>query len=58
MFKRSKYNYPFRLRCVEAVVKGKRLIGEVASEKGIEDSNLRLWIGFYNKLDKSGVDRI
>ena len=36
MYKRNKYDYEFRLRCVEAVTKGKRAIKEVAKENGIE----------------------
>lgn len=55
MFKRNKYNYGFRLRCVEAVVKGKRSINEVATEKGFEKSNLQLWLGFYEKYGKDGL---
>lgn len=45
MNKRNKYNYEFRLRCVEAVLK----------EQGIEHSNLRLWLGFYERYGKSGL---
>lgn len=55
MFKRNKYNYGFRLQCVELVLKGKRSIREVATEKGFEESNLRLWVGFYEKYGKAGL---
>lgn len=55
MFKRNKYNYEFRLQCVEAYLKGNHSIKSFAKEKGIEDSNLRLWLGFYEKYGKAGL---
>jgi len=55
MFKRNKYNYEFRLQCVEAVLKGKSSVRSISKEKGIEDSNLRLWLGFYEQYGKSGL---
>lgn len=55
MYKRNKYGYEFRLQCVEAVLKGKRSIKEVAREKGFEESNLRLWVGFYERYGKAGL---
>jgi transposase len=55
--RKRKYSYQFRLRCVEAVLKGKRSCREVAREKGFEESNLRLWIGFYEAYGKSGLKR-
>lgn len=55
MYKRNKYGYEFRLHCVEAVLKGKCSIKEVAREKGFEESNLRLWVGFYERYGKAGL---
>ena len=55
MNKRIKYDYNFRLQCVEAVVKHNRSANSVAEEKGIERSNLRLWIGFYRQFGKAGL---
>lgn len=55
MYTRNKYNYEFRLQCVEAVLKGKRPTKEVAREKGFDESNLRLWVGFYERYGKSGL---
>lgn len=55
MYKRNKYTYEFRLHCVEAVLKGKRSVKEVARERGFAESNLRLWVGFYEKYGKSGL---
>lgn len=55
MSKRNKYNYGFRLQCVELVLKGKHSIREVAKQKGFEESNLRLWLGFYERYGKAGL---
>ena len=55
MNKRTKYDYKFRLQCVEAVVKNNRPARVVASEKGIVFSNLRLWLGFYRQYGKDGL---
>lgn len=55
MYKRRKYNYEFRLQCVEAVLKGKGSVKSVSKEYGIEHSNLRLWLGFYQAYGKPGL---
>jgi transposase len=55
MNKRIKYNYRVRLQCVEAVVKNNIPARVVAAEKGISDSNLRLWVGFYRLYGKEGL---
>ena len=55
MFKRNKYNYAFRLQCVEAVIQRNLSIVKVAKEKGFEVSNLRLWGSFYEKYGKAGL---
>ena len=55
MFKRSKYNYEFRLRCVKAVLQGKGSVRSIAKANGIDYSNLRLWIGFYEHYGKAGL---
>ena len=55
MNKRIKYDYKFRLQCVEAVVKSNRPATVVAEEHGIRHSNLRLWIGFFEQYGKEGL---
>ena len=55
MFKRNKYDYEFRLRCVEAALSGKDSIKGIAQKNGFEESNLRLWIGFYEHYGKAGL---
>jgi transposase len=55
MLKRNKYNYKFRLECVELIVKKRQATIRVAKEKGIPYTNLRLWVGFYNKYGRDGL---
>lgn len=55
MFKRNKYNYAFRLRCVEAVIIGKESIGSVSRKEGIRSTNLRLWLSFYEAYGALGL---
>jgi len=55
MNKRIKYDYQFRLKCVELVVKKNLPVRKVSADNGISHSNLRLWIGFYVKYGKDGL---
>jgi len=55
MYKRSKYDYNFRLQCVEAVLQKGQSVSEIANKKGFAESNLRLWISFYEKYGESGL---
>lgn len=55
MFKRTKYNYSFRLRCVESVIIGKESIRSISKKEGIQSSNLRLWLSFYEAYGASGL---
>jgi transposase len=55
MFKRIKYDYKFRLYCVEAVLKKRLSKTEVCKNEGIRKSNLTLWIAFYNAYGKNGL---
>lgn len=55
MNKRNKYDYAFKLRCVEAVIKDGRSVESVAMAMGFDESNLRLWVGFYQKYGRSGL---
>jgi len=55
MKKRNKYNYAFRLQCVEAVLNGNQAVNEVAAEKGLVRSNLQLWLSFYQHYGPSGL---
>lgn len=55
MNKRNKYDYKFRLRCVEAVLKKGLSKSQASRENGVERSNLRLWILFYERYGKEGL---
>lgn len=55
MYKRSKYDYGFRLQCVECVLKNGQSVSEVAHKNGFNKSNLRLWISFYEKYGKDDL---
>lgn len=55
MYKRNKYDYKFRLRCVKEVLKGKQSVSAIAKGKGVDRANLRLWLGFYERYGKTGL---
>lgn len=55
MGKRNKYDYEFRLKCVEAVLKQHRCVGSVAQEHGLHPSNLQLWLAFYDAYGEPGL---
>ena len=55
MYKRNKYNYEFRLECVECVLKNNLSLLQVARQKAVELSYLRLWVRFYEKYGKAGL---
>lgn len=55
MYKRNKYDYKFRLRCVELVLKKGQSISHVAKENGFNKSNLRLWLLFYEQYGNEGL---
>jgi len=52
---RKKYDYEFRLRCVESVLKGQGSVKSISAENGIRHSNLRLWLSFYEAYGKAGL---
>jgi len=55
MERKVKYNYEFKLRCVNEVLKETRSIGSIARENNIRSSNLCKWISFYRKFGKEGL---
>ena len=55
MFKRNKYNYKFRFSCVEAVLKENHSVIWVANKNGLNPTNLRLWLRFYEQYGKEGL---
>lgn len=55
MGKRTKYDYDFRLRCVEAVLAGRGSISSIAKGNGIMKSSLQLWLKFYETYGEPGL---
>lgn len=55
MGKRTKYDYDFRLRCVESVLAGHDSVSSIAKENGIKRSNLQLWLKFYETYGEPGL---
>jgi len=55
MERKVKYDYAFRLRCVEEILKKHRSVESVSVENSFDESNLRRWISFYRKYGKEGL---
>ncbi|MBO9583489.1 MAG: transposase [Flavobacterium sp.] len=55
MERKIKYNYGFKLRCVEEVLNGHRSVNSVANENNFDESNLRKWVKFYQQYGKEGL---
>ena len=55
MERKVKYNYEFKLRCVEEVLRKHRSINSVAYENSIASSNLNRWIKFYIEFGNEGL---
>ena len=55
MERKEKFSVAFKLECIELHQNSYRSIESIATEKGFNESNLRKWIGFYNKYGISGL---
>jgi transposase len=55
MERKVKYNYDFKLRCVEEVLKKHKSVRGTAAENGISKSNLTCWISRFNKFGNEGL---
>jgi transposase len=55
MERKVKYNYDFKLRCVEEVLNKGRSSESVATEFGGNESNIRKWVLFYKEYGASGL---
>ncbi len=55
MERKVKYDYEFKLYCVEEVLKRHRTVGAVSKSKGCDESNIRKWVGFYKKYGDEGL---
>ena len=54
MERKVKYNYEFKLRCVEEVLKN-RSLSTIAKENGIALTGLNVWIRCYHKFENAGL---
>lgn len=55
MERKVKYDYEFKLRCVEEVLKKHQSVRGTAKENGIGISSLKDWIRCYRKFGKEGL---
>ena len=55
MERKVKYDYAFKLECVELVLKKHYSNVYVSKLKGPSESNIRKWISFYNSYGKKGL---
>lgn len=55
MERKVKYNYEFKLRCVQEVLKNNYSIRSVAKENNFTESNLRKWINLYKHYGNEGL---
>ncbi|MHA7059607.1 transposase [Aquimarina sp. M1] len=55
MGKKVKYNYDFKLRWVNEVLKNHKTVESVSELNGCHHTTLRDWIRFYEKNGKKGL---
>jgi transposase len=55
MERKVKYNYDFKLRCVEQVLKDYQTVQAVSELNGCHHTTLHHWIRFYEKHGKKGL---
>lgn len=55
MERKVKYDYAFKLECVELVVNQQLSSESAAIKKGISESNVRRWVSFYREFGKAGL---
>jgi transposase len=55
MKKNVKYNYEFKLRCVEEVLRKHRSVNSVAYENSVASSNPNRWIKIYIEFRNEGL---
>jgi transposase len=55
MERKVKYDYTFKLECVQLVLKQHYSIKSVSSQKGLHESNIRKWVLLYNTHGEIGL---
>jgi len=55
MERKVKYDYAFKLECIKLVLEKHYSCNYVSNEKGLNESNIRKWIGFYKQYGSVGL---
>ena len=55
MERKVKYDYAFKLECVKLVLEKHYSCNYVSNQKGINESNIRKWLGFYTRYGAIGL---
>ena len=55
MERKVKYDYAFKLECVKLVLEKHNSCNYVSSQKGLNESNIRKWVGFYKQYGAIGL---
>jgi transposase len=55
MERKVKYDYAFKLECVKLVVEKHYSCNYVSTKKGLNESNIRKWVGFYKQYGAFGL---
>jgi transposase len=55
MERKVKYDYAFKLECVKLVLEKHYSCNTVSNQKGLNESNIRKWVGFYRQYGDNGL---
>ena len=55
MERKVKYDYAFKLECVKLVLEKHYSCNYVSTQKGLTESNIRKWVGFYRQYGAIGL---
>ena len=55
MERKVKYDYAFKLECVKLVLEKHYSCNYVSNQKGLNESNIRKWLGFYTRYGAIGL---
>ena len=55
MERKVKYDYAFKLECVKLVLEQHYSCNYVSTQKGLNESNIRKWVGFYSQYGDIGL---
>ena len=55
MDRKVKYDYAFELECVKLVLEKHYSCNYVSNQKGLNESNIRKWVGFYREYGDIGL---